>query len=209
MKERKGVSAHPLAWPLGWERTKVPSHSRFGGSAYKQSKHPLTVYSGVQMVRAELDRIVGISDVVISTNLDVRNDGIPYSGQKEPADSGVAVYFRMHGDERVLACDRWRTVAENLRAIAKHIEAMRGQDRWGVGSLEQAFRGFVGIPETAGRERTWREVFEIPDGVAVSRDFIQLAYKTLARKRHPDHGGSNEEMAELSRARDAALEEIG
>lgn len=33
-------------------------------------------------------------------------------------------------------------------------------------------------------------------------------YAVLAKERHPDHGGSNDAMAELNRARDEALKEI-
>jgi hypothetical protein len=34
-------------------------------------------------------------------------------------------------------------VADNIAAIAAHIDAIRRQDRYGVGTLDQAFAGYV------------------------------------------------------------------
>lgn len=61
-------------------------------------------------------------------------------------DRGAAVYFEMKGKPVSLACDKWNRVEDNIWAIAKHIEALRGQQRWGVGSIEQAFRGYTALP---------------------------------------------------------------
>lgn len=209
MKERTSAQAYPLDWPDGWKRTKPENQrpSPFGGS-YMQRKN-LTVYSAAQDVLRELGRL-GARLPVISSNLRVKGDGVPYSGQRNPYDAGVAVYFRLAGEPRVLACDRWALVQENMRAIAKHIEALRGMERWGVGSIEQAFRGFTGLPETAGRARPWRAVLGFaPEDSPVIED-VKVFYKRAALSLHPDMpGGSHEEMAELNAARDAALTELG
>jgi hypothetical protein len=45
------------------------------------------------------------------------------------------------------ACDRWDSVADNVQAIRKTIEALRGIERWGTGDMVQrAFAGFVALP---------------------------------------------------------------
>lgn len=53
----------------------------------------------------------------------------------------------------------------------------------------------------------WREVMQLP-AEAVTAEQIDHQYRTLAKQRHPDAGGSNEAMAELNEAKQIALKEI-
>ena len=78
-------------------------------------------------VLAELARLgIGEQDTVISTNVPTRLDGLPRSGAREPFDPGVAVYWQERsGARRVMAIDRYTTVADNLAAVAATLEAMR------------------------------------------------------------------------------------
>jgi hypothetical protein len=78
-------------------------------------------------------------------------------------DPGIAVYFTLGKKRVVLACDKWAAPQENIYAIAKHVEALRGQDRWGVGSIEQAFAGYMAL-----EERTGPSCFEIL-GISLTR----------------------------------------
>lgn len=136
----------------------------------------------------ELDRL-GARNPILSTNIRVRLDGLPYSNQSQPDDRGAAIYFDLKGKPVSLACDRWDRVEDNIWAIVKHIESLRGQDRWGVGNIEQAFRGYLALPErTSGS--AWWEVL----GVAVnaSAEQVKDAYRLLAKKHHPDSGGDTE-----------------
>ena len=136
----------------------------------------------------EIDRL-GARRAVLSTNVRLRLDGLPYSNQAQPDDRGVAVFFELKGKPVSLACDKWNRVEDNIWAIVKHIESLRAQDRWGVGSLEQAFRGYMALPErTSGSD--WWEVL----GVAVnaSREQVKEAYRILVKKHHPDAGGEAE-----------------
>lgn len=121
-------TAYPLSWPIGWPRNKSTVRSRFGTWRNKPS-----VARSRDVVIAELKR-AGVADwkVVISTNLPLRRDGLPYSNQKEPDDTGAAVYWKdRKGKQLVLACDKYDTVGDNLYAIGKTIEATRGIERWG------------------------------------------------------------------------------
>lgn len=58
--------------------------------------------------------------------------------------------------------------------------------------------------------RPWRDVLELQGWRgSVTRKMVELAYRKLAARRHPDvPGGSHEAMQELNAARDAALQEI-
>ena len=213
-------TAYPLDWPPGWPRARSRTRSPFRVKIGEWQQGFLTIAQGRDRLLAELERL-GAHYAVISTNVQVTLAGLPKGDAANPPDPGAAVYFALKGKPHVLACDKWDRVACNLAAIAKHIEALRGIDRWGVGSIERAFAGFAQLPPpgTAGAaetKRPWRELLEVPcppnpDG-PTREAFLLLAerrYKELARKAHPDAGGSTEAMAELTAAIDEARAELG
>lgn len=188
---REAITSSPLYWPSNQPRTQVTEPSAFGVHS---------IDSQTQFILAELARMgVASSLVKLSTNLRLRKDGYPHSGQGQPYDPGVAVWFEFNEREHVLACDKWHRLEHNMRAIAKHIEALRAQERWGVGSLEQSFRGFVAIPESVGRP--WREILGFAPSSTPSLSQIKLAYRTAAKDRHPDtETGSLQLWHELANA---------
>lgn len=211
------ATAYPLAWPVGWKRTerRARMRARFNRkeneTRYREDgtrwsvthTKDVSVFEALSRLRLELDRLNAHS-VVVSSNVKTRLDGFPMSNQREPEDSGVAVYFQLNKKDRVLACDRWDRVADNIVAIAKHIEAVRGQDRWGVGTLDQAFAGYAALPPGNPNERFWWEVL----GVAptASTDEIKDAYREKSKRLHPDMaGGDADAMKELNSARAKAL----
>lgn len=162
----------------------------------------------------EIRRLVGWSysrqEVVISTNLRLRQDGEPYASQRSPEDQGVAVYFQYKKKPMVFACDRWSHIHDNMHAIAKTIEALRGIERWGASDmLERAFRGFVAI-EDYGNSYTF--VLQMGNRRGESdADWLAEAernFKLLAKTAHPDAGGSEEEFQRLVRARNQARREL-
>lgn len=189
---------YPLSWPNGWTRKTFRFDARFGKTS---------VYAEVTFLYEELRRL-GAKDIIISSNIPLRNDGLPRSGARDPDDPAVAVYFTLKKKPLVLACDRWRRVEHNIRAVAKHIESLRAQDRWGVGSLDQAFAGYAALPDHITVPRHWREVMGI-DVEPVTEQFIRAVYRELAKKHHPDRGGNEDAMKELNAALAAALAEIG
>jgi hypothetical protein len=191
--------AYPLYWPEGRERTK--SHMRCASA-----------FSGTfDLIRRgvcdELDRM-GAKDVIISTNLPLRADGMPRAGVQRPSDPGVAVYFKYRKNEMCFACDKYELVWENMRAIQKTIQAIRGIERWGSSDMmERAFRGFTALEEKAGEY--WRDVLEIPRDAKPTAEHIEKAFRAFAHIYHPDKGGSAEEFHRLVLARENALKDLG
>lgn len=195
-------TAYPLSWPIGWPRNKFRTHSRFGSF-----NRPPSVARARDVVILELQRM-GVPDysIVISTNIQLRRDGLPYSNQKEPEDTGSAVYWR-DGDKRlVLACDKYNTVGDNLYAIGKTIEATRAITRWGSVTAEQAFAGYARLNEKTGP--SWREVLGMEQFDSPSEKEILAAYRQRARETHPDHGGNSEAFAAVVAAKDTTLQLI-
>lgn len=189
MTKPEGVDAYPLAWPIGWPRTKRRERARFAGT-FGRIRDELM---------AEIGRLGGRYPVV-STNVPLRRDGLPYANQAEPTDPGVAVYFERRGRSMVFACDKWNKVQDNLRSVQKTIEAIRGIERWGASEMmERAFQAFEALPSP---KSCW-DVLGITPGA--THDMIEAAFKAQAKARHPDRGGSHAAMSELNAARDAAL----
>lgn len=153
----------------------------------------------------------GARDVVLSTNVRLRQDGMPYaaSSTRQPDDPGVAVYWTDRKRRSwVLACDQWARVGDNLRALYLSVEALRALDRAGASQvLERAYTGFAALPSGLvgpPPARPWEEVLGLQDQL-LTRRLVEGAYRRLALVRHPDRGGTHEAMSELNRARDEAL----
>lgn len=207
------AEAFPLQWPAGRPRTERWRRER--------GKFEVTFARARDNIVAEIGRLAGRyqdPQIVISTNIALRRDGLPLANQRQPDDPGVAVYFLYKKRQMSFACDRWEKIEHNMQAIAKTIEALRGIARWGTGDmLEAAFTGFTALPPppAAGpgappspapaARKHWRDVF----GTGVyNRAQLQDVYRRLAGAYHPDRGGDPAKMAELNRARDEAWQEL-
>jgi hypothetical protein len=181
----------PLSWPVGWERARLQVASRFDTATSK----------AYNLLIAEIGRLGG-SAVVVSTNLPLKPDGTPRM-DREPVDPGVAVYFTRNGKQVVFACDKFDVIRDNLLAIAKTIEAMRGIERWGASEMmERAFSGFKTLPETAGTGEDCWIVLNIPP--MSPAHLVTLAHRDLVRKLHAKGAGSAE-FARVNVARDDAM----
>ena len=189
--------AYPLAWPTGWKRTEGYQRKP---APFKSYGSEVTIFVARTRLADQLD-LLRANNVVLSTNVELRADGQPRSDRRAPMDPGVAVYFDLKRRPTVLACDKWDRVADNIVALAKHIEAMRGMDRWGVGTLEQAFTGYQALPAPD----PWWKVLGL-SGPNVTRSDIIIAYRKSSQAAHPDRpGGSHDKMAAVNAARDAGL----
>lgn len=195
------IAAYPLQWPDGWRRADQGFRI---DAAFRKYKNRLSVFDGVERVLASLGLMgIGRDDIVISTNVRTRLDGMPRSDQAQPADPGAAVYWKKRGQKRpqCMAIDRYDKVADNLAAIAATLEAMRAIERYGGAEiLDRAFTGFIALPAP-------EQPFQVL-GVSASATASEIdeAHRRLAMKHHPDRGGDADQMARINAARDAMLE---
>lgn len=201
---------YPLDWPVGYPRTKTPKRSSF--------KNP-TLGRSVQNIIDEVNRLQNgftsrlMPDVVISSNVPLRNDGLPRADymKSNMQDKGVAVYFKKDDEPVVLCCDQYDTVESNLHAIYKSIEALRAIDRWGVSDfLKRSFTGFKALAESTSK-RDWHVVLGFPSySKPASFAHAETNYKIVAKKAHPDvTGGSVEAFQELQEAFQEAKKYFG
>ncbi len=183
------VDAFPLCWPAGWPRCKRAEHGRFQTSFAKARDG----------LMEEL-RLMGAKNIVLSTNIELRRDGLPYANQRQPEDSGVAVYFQHKGMSMTFACDRWRKVEDNTQAIRKTIEALRGIERWGASDMmKRAFSGFAALPSSAAANASaWWAVLGVTQGADF--DAVRAAYQQKRKSTHPDHCGTTEQFKAVQQA---------
>jgi DnaJ domain len=193
------IQAFPLQWPPGWRRIASYQRKRARFANYKRE---LSVMDGIGRVLEELSKLeVKRDDLVISTNVPTRLDGLPRS-DKVPADPGAAVYWTKGKETRCMAIDRYDRVQDNLAAIAATLEAMRAIERHGGAEiLDRAFTGFVALPAP----EQWFNVLGV--SIQATHEQIEEAYRKLAMKHHPDRPGGNAgEMARINAARDEGLQ---
>ena len=212
------TQSYPLRWPIGVPRATSRGRSSFvlieAGRAIRE------VYDELRRARA--------TRIVISSNMPTNRDGTPSADttQRPGGDPGIAVYWtiskwragKVTEIPHCMPCDKWDRISCNLHAVALSIEAMRGMERWGAVTIEQAFAGFAALPAGAEQPqaptvRPWRDVI----GGAWPEDLEAADVLALARARHrkaiaeahPDRGGSHERAAELNAALTEAERELG
>lgn len=188
------VDSFPLHWPEHWPRA----------CSRQQASFQMSIKAATDHLMNEL-RLMGARYIVLSSNMALRGDGLPYASQRQPVDPGVAVYFQWRGKQMTFACDRWVKVQDNIRAIGKTVEALRGIERWGASDMmERAFSAFESLPPPVGYVAlTCWDVLGIPP--RSPRDAITAAYRRQARSAHPDQGGTREEWDRLRAAYEEAL----
>jgi hypothetical protein len=194
------IPSYPLAWPQTQPRTDAGRrvHARF----------KVEIADTLDDLMRELD-LLHTRDVVVSSMVALKRNGLPYANSPEPLDPGVAVYFdRRAGDTWkpfVIACDHYTKFRWNLRAIAMTVEALRTIARHGASSmLEQAFTGFAALPPATNGAKPWWEVLGVKP--TDSPEVIRQAWLELVHIHHPDTGGDTKRMAEINAAYEAARE---
>lgn len=195
------VEKYPLQWPMGYPRSKRVSSSRFGSQSFAKCRDEIFKQLRIMLTYKEE------STIVLSTNIELRLDGLPYANMRQPEDKGIAVYFMFKGEQMVVCCDEWNKIEHNLWAVAKTIEAMRAVERWGVSDfMKRSFSGFTALPPplTTKPKREWWVVLNYsqrPGTASWDWAGVEAQYRSLAKKLHPDMpSGSTEMFQELSNA---------
>lgn len=192
--------AYPVDWPQGRGKTRSRKEAR-----WRDGGRRILFDRAVGRLREQVELMTKpgqpyrMREMTLSTNFELRLDGRPRRDRGTPSDPSVAFFFELDGEPHVLACDQWDTVPDNIAAIAAHIDALRGQERWGVADMKQAFAGHVALPAP----EQWFQILQVSQSASV--DEIQAAFRRLARTAHSDAGGTDAAMTRLNLARDQGL----
>ena len=177
-----------LCWP-----DSKPRAAQRNASAFKSTE----VAKEQRRIEGELSRW-GIRHYIIS-----RNNQRLFAG-----DPAAAVWWNNRQKElRVLACDRYEKLADNMHAIFLTLGAMRALERWGAYTAEQAAEGArLALPPPETDAIDWPSILGVQRGWPLPA--IEAVWKTRVEKAHPDRGGDPALMAQLNAAMDAARKEI-
>lgn len=183
------TQVYPLQWPDGWPRTSArlreDGRRRFRKGDWHNKTYTM-INTTRQQLADELQRL-GARSVVLSTNIELRLDGQPYSNRSAPQDPGIAVYFTLEGESMVMAQDAYIRVPDNIRSLTLAITGMRQMQRHGGGTmLKRAFSGFTALPPpdqmstiTTPPPANWWDVLGVQQGCDLA--VAEAAWKALAR----------------------------
>jgi hypothetical protein len=178
-----GHTFRPLpTWPH--EETRPRRHAQFKSPGRVVDGHyrPGTRVSWDQTLR-ELEyevRALGGRDILVGIGLsetDIRLDGMPRANARPPLHSGVEISFDSRYGRLTYATDVFTDWRDNVRAIAKGLEALRAVDRWGVAKRGQQYAGFALLTAGPGLEELGRRLVERYGSIAAA-----------LRATHPDTG---------------------
>jgi hypothetical protein len=197
----------PLTWAAGRPRTRANARRR---ALWRSSGREITLTEDRKRLREQTSAMTRpgqswrVTNMVLSTNIRFTASGARDKNvsRRDPDDPGVAFYFDLERRPHVLACDRWDTVQDNIAAIAAHIEALRGQERWGVADLQQAFAGHVALPAP----EQWWQILGVTSRATSAE--IDAAWREKMRSAHPDAGG-DAAASRLNQAREEGKKSHG
>lgn len=157
----------------------------------------------LSLLSSELDHLDG-RDVVIQADFrdeDIRLDGLPRSGARQPSHPGVIVSFESKVGPLQYATDAHEFWQHNVRAIALGLQALRAVDRYGITRSHEQYRGWRQLG--AGNGPTSREQAERLLGLGFNEagpEVLRDHYRRALRAAHPDHGGSTEHLMAVREA---------
>lgn len=188
----------PLAWPAHKARTRAQDRVR---GIFVAGGKKITLAGAADKLEEQIERLGGVY-AVLSTNYELRMDGRPRADRAAPADPGVCVYFQLKSEPYAMACDRFNDAAQNIAAIANHIDTLRRQERYGVATAAENLQAFQALPAPARERprRPWAEVFGVMVGQA-DEETIRALYRVKAKQVASDEAA----LTELNLARDEAL----
>lgn len=197
---------------------------RLKGVTPSYSKFDSTWKATLELLERELTLLVGRKNgYTYSTPLefvlqidieegDLRINGELRSGAR-PQSPAVAIAIDSKASGPLLfVCGEYVDWRDNVRAIAKTLEALRAIDRYGVTKAAEQYRGFGALPPGTPMPAAKMSLDEAETmlrrywhgAVSESRDW-ELLYRRGAKELHPDVGGDPAAFRKLTEARDLLL----
>ena len=178
------VTEFPLCWPENKPRAAERMDRSYRGAYFGTNVNKMTRAKALAAIEDEM-RKWRIDRWIISTAPAYRQG---------PTDPAAALWWDHPGlGLRVLACDQYARVHDNLYAIALTLDALRGLERWGAYTMEQAIEGAkLALPPPAGSANiVWRQVLgDVPKGIEKvdALAVINARYRRMAQEAGDDEG---------------------
>lgn len=151
-------------------------------------------------------------DVIIQAFVrpeDIRNDGWPRSSARFYGPGIILSFLNAKREQISFPCDTFKNWDCNLRAISLTLTALRSIDRYGVTKGSEQYAGWkrLGAPAQESKKDTEWAFSHLaamagvePRAIRGNRVAIDLAYRSAAKRCHPDTGGNTEAFQLLQEA---------
>jgi hypothetical protein len=186
------VERYPLHWPEGRARTRPEQRL--------EAELEATFAQATRRVMHEA-RLLRLQGPVVSLDVPLGPHGEPLEGHgdRQPDDTGAALYFVFEGTRHCISCDHWHRVEDNIQAIALTLESLKRLKRIGGPEIAyQALGGFIAKTAAEGELESWWNVLDVAFDAPLYA--AEAAYRKLVLSAHPDRGGSAEAMIRLNMA---------
>jgi hypothetical protein len=140
--------------------------------------------------------MLGADSIVLGAGFreqDIRLDGLPRSGAREPLHPGIELSFDSPHGRLVYATDAVDHWQANVRSIALGLEALRAVDRYGITRRGEQYAGWRQLP--AGDD----SLVKRGQALIAEHGGITEALKVT----HPDLGGRDDDFRAVQAAREA------
>jgi len=188
------------AWPNNVKRT-APDKRKH--SPFRSTWSRTLADLDTELVKAYARNVVIEID---APQAEIRRHGMPKADARTRSPGVILQYDviwrnvetkqEVRREHYVFPCDTYHDWQDNVRAIAKTLEALRAVDRYGVTRDGQQFAGFKSIPAQTGTTLSIEQAATIlatESGIAFSLasgyEAAQRAFRTARSKTHPDAGG--------------------
>lgn len=180
-------------WP---GKMKKPSERRY--SSFKAN------YSDTETLLNRELGMIGAKHAVMHMEIkpsDLRKDGELRANARPPGSAVMIAFTHPKMGPLAYPCDTYRDHKDNIRAIAKALEALRMVDRYGVTRNGEQYAGWRKLPPGTGRTEggmtddvAFQLLARLSDyaekNIRANRTTYVAARLRAAWKVHPDHGGS-------------------
>lgn len=211
------ITWRPLTlWPHG--RARTPDHARESAKFKRRGRYRTIAGAAsswepgkaIPLSRTldDLDRElwhIGAKDAVVQVDLVGGERAIRQDGQvradARAATPAVVLSFKRNGVPLVFATDHFAKWEDNLRAIAKGLEALRLLERYHINQSGEQYRGWQALPASTTTALTTEQAAAAIVRRAgapytadiILRDALSLrnALRIALARAHPDAGGSN------------------
>lgn len=173
------ITSFPLCWPLDVPFTE--KRIRLNISRYQK----LNMTQAKKFILKQFKNIPGPTmSIVVSTNVPVDNDGwYHHDNASDAYDKGAAVWWYQNKRLKVMYCDKYNRIEDNMYAIAKGLEAIIKCKRWiNEKYLPDMFETFN---YNGAFKPHWRHVFDNYQG-----NDIQTV-KALYEQKLSEHGSKD------------------
>jgi hypothetical protein len=192
-----------IDWPPEFERTS--QRRRTSGSKFQASLADTTA-----AIDAEMDRM-DVDDWRASTASGgryVKANGLP-KHNANPEDPGFVLRWSDDGEQFAVACDKYRRLRDNFRAVYLWVHETRMREQRPVVTGDTGFAAArlpSGEEDAVAADPPPHEVLDVsPDAPEA---VVEGAYRAKVQEVHPDKpSGSEEAFQRIQRAKEAMLDE--